>query len=94
MGRNKIIIEPLTNDRSKLTTFLKRRSGLLKKAMEVSILCGCEITLIISGIHPKLASIRYKSSNISQLTPSVPNPFVDFSTDDVSKNKIFFSNFI
>ena len=87
MGRNKIVIEPITSDRNKLTTFLKRRCGLLKKAMEVSILCGCEVTLIISGIHPKLASIRYSSYKdfniVAHNDKSQLNGCVDFSNPDV-----------
>ena len=46
MGRNKINIERITNDRNRQATFTKRKNGLIKKAMELSILCDCEIALI------------------------------------------------
>eukprot|EP01127_Copromyxa_protea_P024749 TRINITY_DN990_c2_g1_i1.p1 TRINITY_DN990_c2_g1~~TRINITY_DN990_c2_g1_i1.p1 ORF type:complete len:515 (+),score=99.46 TRINITY_DN990_c2_g1_i1:25-1545(+) len=47
MGRNKIKIELIQNERSRQATFIKRKNGLFKKAMELSILCGCEIALIV-----------------------------------------------
>ena len=34
MGRKKIIIEPIREDRNRQVTFMKRKQGLLKKAME------------------------------------------------------------
>lgn len=45
MGRNKIKIEKITNLRMRMITFDKRKKGLLKKAMELSILCQQEIFL-------------------------------------------------
>lgn len=45
MGRNKIKIEKITNLRMRTITFDKRKKGLLKKAMELSILCGQEVFL-------------------------------------------------
>jgi len=47
MGRNKIKIERIANERNRQATFTKRKNGLFKKAMELSILCDCEISLII-----------------------------------------------
>jgi hypothetical protein len=47
MGRNKIKIERIVNERNRQATFTKRKNGLIKKAMELSILCDCEIALII-----------------------------------------------
>jgi len=47
MGRNKIKIERIENERSRTATFTKRKHGLIKKAMELSILCDCEISLIV-----------------------------------------------
>jgi hypothetical protein len=47
MGRNKIKIERIVNERNRQATFTKRKNGLIKKAMELSILCDCEIALIV-----------------------------------------------
>lgn len=42
-------------------TFIKRKNGLFKKAMELSILCGCEIALIVFN-SSKL--FHYSSSDL------------------------------
>jgi len=47
MGRNKIQIVRIENERSRQATFTKRKNGLIKKAMELSILCDCEVALIV-----------------------------------------------
>ncbi|AQK74550.1 MADS-box transcription factor 57-like [Zea mays] len=47
MGRGKIVIRRIDNSTSRQVTFSKRRSGLLKKAKELSILCDAEVGLII-----------------------------------------------
>ena len=47
MGRNKIEIEYITNSKQRKTTFKKRRLAVVKKAMELSKLSGCSITLQI-----------------------------------------------
>ena len=47
MGRGKIEIKKIENANSRQVTFSKRRSGLLKKAHELSVLCDVEIALII-----------------------------------------------
>ncbi len=47
MGRKKIQIEKIKDERSRAVTFQKRKVGIMKKAMELSILCDCEIALVI-----------------------------------------------
>ena len=47
MGRKKIAIKPIQSAASRRATFEKRRIGLLKKAMELSILCECTISVSI-----------------------------------------------
>ncbi|KAL8044720.1 hypothetical protein ABFX02_08G063900 [Erythranthe guttata] len=54
MGRGKIVIERIDNTTSRQVTFSKRRSGLLKKAKELSILCDAEVGLIIFSTTGKL----------------------------------------
>ncbi|CAO3645507.1 unnamed protein product [Cunninghamella blakesleeana] len=65
MGRRKIKIQPIKDERNKQVTFLKRKNGLLKKAYELSVLCDCEIALIIINSNNKL--IQYSSNNIDNV---------------------------
>ncbi|CAO2815757.1 unnamed protein product [Amaranthus hypochondriacus] len=64
MGRGKIVIERIDNSTSRQVTFSKRRSGLLKKARELSILCDAEVGVVIFSSTRKLyefASTNMKS---------------------------------
>lgn len=47
MSRKRIHIARITSDKRRRATFTKRRRGLLKKAMELSILCECEVAVFI-----------------------------------------------
>merc|ERR1712146_701211 len=49
MGRRKIDITYLTDDRVRKVTFCKRKGGLFKKADDLSKLCGVEVAVIIVG---------------------------------------------
>jgi len=64
MGRKKIIIRKIQDERSRHATFAKRKNGLIKKAMELSVLCGCEIALVMFNSQGKL--IQYSSGDIDQ----------------------------
>lgn len=73
MGRGKIEIKRIENANSRQVTFSKRRSGLLKKAQELAILCDAEVAVIIFSNTGKLfefsssgyAFLRKKSSLLS-----------------------------
>ncbi|KAK6464131.1 hypothetical protein DFJ63DRAFT_327927 [Scheffersomyces coipomensis] len=54
MGRRKIDIQPLTDDRNKTVTFVKRKGGLFKKAYELAVLCNVEIAVLIVGSNDKV----------------------------------------
>ncbi|CAJ2654417.1 agamous-like mads-box protein agl61-like [Trifolium pratense] len=47
MGRRKIEIERVKNSNTRQVTFSKRRTGLFKKANELSILCGGEVAIVV-----------------------------------------------
>uniref|UniRef100_A0A7S0MKV4 MADS-box domain-containing protein n=1 Tax=Cryptomonas curvata TaxID=233186 RepID=A0A7S0MKV4_9CRYP len=64
MGRKKIKIARISDERSRHATFAKRKNGLVKKAIELSILCDCEIALVIFNSQQKLT--QYASGNIDQ----------------------------
>ncbi|GFZ12175.1 AGAMOUS-like 8 [Actinidia rufa] len=54
MGRGRVQLKRIENKINRQVTFSKRRSGLLKKAREISILCDAEVGLIIFSTKGKL----------------------------------------
>jgi len=62
MGRNKIKIEKIKNDRIRQVTFYKRKRGLLKKAMELSLLCDVKVFLCIVDKNEKMMIFSSESN--------------------------------
>ncbi|KAJ0577683.1 putative transcription factor MADS-type1 family [Helianthus annuus] len=48
MGRAKIAMEPIQNDKKRKITFNTRKQGLVKKARELATLCDVDVSMIIS----------------------------------------------
>ncbi|KIK42636.1 hypothetical protein CY34DRAFT_134098 [Suillus luteus UH-Slu-Lm8-n1] len=69
MGRRKIEIQPITHERNRSVTFLKRKNGLFKKAYELGVLCSVDVAVIIfeerAGHHLKL--YQYCSGDIHDI---------------------------
>ncbi|KAL6715816.1 resistance to lethality of mkk1p386 overexpression [Lecanora helva] len=64
MGRRKIEIKAIKDDRNRSVTFLKRKGGLFKKAHELSVLCSVDVAVIIFGHNKKL--YEYSSGDIQE----------------------------
>lgn len=47
MGRKKIEVKLIEDRCNRHVTFCKRRSGLIKKARELSVLCDVEVGLVV-----------------------------------------------
>lgn len=54
MGRGKVELKRIEDKSSQQVTFSKRRSGLMKKARELSVLCDVEVALLIFSSSGKL----------------------------------------
>uniref|UniRef100_A0A2P2M561 Truncated transcription factor CAULIFLOWER A isoform X1 n=1 Tax=Rhizophora mucronata TaxID=61149 RepID=A0A2P2M561_RHIMU len=54
MGRGRVQLKRIENKISRQVTFSKRRTGLLKKAREISVLCDAEVALIVFSSKGKL----------------------------------------
>lgn len=54
MGRKKIKIARINDDRNRSVTYLKRKAGLMKKAHELAVLTGSEVAVIVFGQNGKL----------------------------------------
>ncbi|KAI6241412.1 MADS-box domain-containing protein [Aphelenchoides fujianensis] len=65
MGRKKIQITRIQDERNRQVTFTKRKFGLMKKAYELSVLCDCEIALIIFNSSNKL--FQYASTDMDRV---------------------------
>ncbi|KAJ8751768.1 hypothetical protein K2173_025949 [Erythroxylum novogranatense] len=62
MGRGRVQLKRIENKISRQVTFSKRRTGLLKKANEISILCDAEVGLIVFSSKGKLFEYSSDSS--------------------------------
>ena len=78
MGRNKISIQKIKDERIRNIPSYKRKKGLIKKAMELSLLCDVDILV---GIYPKHISH-------SQLLVYSSTNSVDFFVDKYIKNPL------
>ncbi|KAF3543718.1 hypothetical protein DY000_02000431 [Brassica cretica] len=56
MGRKKLEIKRIENKSSRQVTFSKRRSGLVEKARQLSVLCDASIALLVVSSSRKLYS--------------------------------------
>ncbi|CAA2973742.1 MADS-box SOC1 [Olea europaea subsp. europaea] len=66
MVRGKTQMKRIENATSRQVTFSKRRSGLLKKAFELSVLCDAEVAVII--FSPKGKLYEFSSSSVNKIT--------------------------
>ncbi len=78
MGRNKIKIEKIRNDRVrkvniwyKKVTSYKRSKGLLKKSMELSILCGTKVFLCVYDKPNKMTFYTSDQETLNQFQSSL-----------------------
>ncbi|GMT26785.1 hypothetical protein PFISCL1PPCAC_18082, partial [Pristionchus fissidentatus] len=63
--RKKIQITRIADERNRQVTFTKRKFGLMKKAYELSVLCDCEIALIVFNSTNKL--FQYASTDMDKV---------------------------
>ena len=66
MGRKKIEMELVENRSARYVTFSKRKSGLFKKASELSILCNARVGIV--GFTPSGNPFAFGSPNFQAVT--------------------------
>lgn len=64
-SKRKISITPITAERVRQVTLSKRKFGLMKKCYELSVLCNCDIGLMI--FTPKSKLYQYASSDMDSI---------------------------
>ncbi|KVI06449.1 truncated transcription factor CAULIFLOWER A-like isoform X2 [Cynara cardunculus var. scolymus] len=62
MGRGRVTLKRIENKINRQVTFSKRRSGLLKKAHEISVLCDADVGLIVFSTKGKLCEYATDSA--------------------------------
>ncbi|KAF7376085.1 Protein phosphatase [Mycena sanguinolenta] len=69
MGRRKIEIQPITHERNRSVTFLKRKNGLFKKAYELGVLCSVDVAVIIFEQRPghNVKLYQYCSGDVNNM---------------------------
>ncbi|QPG76000.1 hypothetical protein FOA43_003386 [Brettanomyces nanus] len=87
MGRRKIEIQPINDERNRTVTFVKRKAGLLKKAHELSILCKVDVAVIIVGNNRKI--YQYSSDD----TKNILDKYYHASTIYESKSPSDYGNY-
>ncbi|XP_074277024.1 agamous-like MADS-box protein AGL27, partial [Silene latifolia] len=86
MGR-KIEIQRIEDKSSRQVTFSKRRTGLIKKARQLSLLCDVDVALIVFSSRGRLyQSFTPASSSSSSSPPSSLAQFIERYEDSTTSN--------
>lgn len=73
MGRGRVQLKRIENKINRQVTFSKRRSGLLKKAHEISVLCEAEVALIVFSTKGKIFEYATDSWYVPNPTKQYPS---------------------
>lgn len=68
MGKKKIQIEEIQNNKTKRLTLNKRKKGLIKKAMELAILCDADVFIEIKNKDSPSKSTMFSSSDFRSMS--------------------------
>lgn len=77
MGRGKIEIKRIENATNRQVTYSKRRTGIMKKARELTVLCDAQVAIIMfssTGKYHEFCSPGTESVLSSALVPALPLP--------------------
>ncbi|KAF5240878.1 hypothetical protein FANTH_9399 [Fusarium anthophilum] len=72
MGRRRIEIKKIPRESARRTTFNKRKQGLFKKAYELSVLTGCDLTVTVTN-EQGVTSV-FDASDLSSFTSTAEAP--------------------
>ena len=77
MGKRKIQIQQLSNEKTRQLTLAKRKKGLIKKAMELAILCNADVFIQVAGEDKE--TTLFSSSDLKSMSEII--------TKDIKKSK-------
>lgn len=87
MGRGRVEMKRIENKISRQVTFSKRRSGLLKKTNEISVLCDAEVALIVFSSNGKLFEYSTQSS-----MENILERYENYSYEEMNLNTTYKEN--
>nr|AAM27456.1 MADS box protein [Lilium longiflorum]AHY82568.1 MADS-box protein 1 [Lilium formosanum]BAG69625.1 MADS-box transcription factor [Lilium formosanum x Lilium longiflorum] len=67
MGRGKIEIKKIENSTNRQVTYSKRRTGIIKKATELTVLCDAEVSLLMFSSTGKLSEFCSPSTDTKKI---------------------------
>ncbi|KAK2996830.1 hypothetical protein RJ639_024837, partial [Escallonia herrerae] len=85
MGRRRVEMKRIEDKSSRQVTFSKRRGGLMKKARELSVLCGVDVGVVVFSCRGKLYDFCSGTDRLPLSLVKSPLSLVKSSTN-VSKN--------
>jgi hypothetical protein len=84
MGRKKIKIKRIDDDKKRVVTFNKRKNGLLKKAYELAMLCDVHVALLVTS---QKNAYEFGSADVNRLFDAYKQrqaePHVVYTNKDV-----------
>ena len=88
MGRGKVQLRRIENNVSRQVTFSKRRSGLLKKAHEIAVLCDADVAVIVFSAKGRL--YEYTANTRSATQPADSTILLPFDRVLIHSCSFFF----
>ncbi|URE21097.1 MADS-box transcription factor [Musa troglodytarum] len=67
MGRGKIEIKKIENPTNRQVTYSKRRTGIMKKAKELTVLCDAEVSIIMFSSTGKFSEYCSPSTDTKKI---------------------------
>ncbi|XP_057868764.2 MADS-box transcription factor 23 [Cryptomeria japonica] len=80
MGRERVVLKRIEKATARHVTFSKRRSGLMKKAQELSVLCDADVGLIVFSATGKL--FEYSNAGMKMILKKYSESFTGYLNNE------------
>ncbi|XP_059663904.1 agamous-like MADS-box protein AGL62 [Cornus florida] len=89
-GRQKMEMKKIECKSNLHVSFSKRRTGLINKASELSVVCGAEVAVVVMSPAGKIYTFGSPSPDtvVNRFLAQYPNPNLNYSTHDHDDNKL------
>lgn len=93
MGRKKIEIKLIENNKSRLATYRARAKNLIKKASELTTLCGINVSILMSDVNDNLHYYSNTNSSKFKIDPRFVNNSRKYSVHCYNQSHYPFKDF-